>query len=174
MWLAFAVDEEADVFFVGVISGPRAYSMARWMRNETVEADSITLYDVPVFMFSGHEADAFGFQNGSWLRAHLVLKKSIKQKWVWGATATMMPELVVETVRSFHLRVNLSIVYSCRRFLMGGVPLLDPVYNYPRHSHHTLRAHVVNIMPVNQPFRQRLAPNEDPSSNMAPPGPSTA
>ena len=36
MWLAFAVDEVAAIYFVGVISGPRAYSMALWMRNKTI------------------------------------------------------------------------------------------------------------------------------------------
>ena len=147
MWLAFAVDEEAAVYFMGVISGPEAYSMALWMRNEIVEEDSITLYDVPVIVFSGHEADTFGFQNGSWLRANLVLNKSIKQKWVWSDTATMMPELVVETVRSFRLKVNLSIIYSCKRLLTGGVPLprrrVQPAssqIHYPPSSHGQHRA----------------------------------
>ena len=48
MWLAFAVDEDAAAYFVGIISGPRAHSMALWMRNETVEEDYIMLYDVAV------------------------------------------------------------------------------------------------------------------------------
>ena len=168
------MDEEAAVYFMGVISGSRAYSMALWMRNEIVEEDSITLYDVPVIVFSGHEADTFGFQNGSWLRANLVLNKSIKQKWVWSDTATMMPELVVETVRSFRLKVNLSIIYSCKRLLTGVVPLLDAEFNRPHRRYTILQAHVVNIVPVNQPARHKDAPNADPFSNMPPPGPSTA
>ena len=174
MWLAFAVDEEAAVYFVEVISGPRAYSMAVWMRNETVEEHSITLYDIPVIVFSGHEADTFSFQNASWLRANLVLNKSIEQKWVWSDTVTMMPELVVKTVRSFHLKVNLSIIYSCKRLLIGGVPLLDAEFNQSRRRYTILQAHVVNIVPVNQPARHKDAPNADPFSNMPPPGPSTA
>ena len=174
MWLAFAVDEEAAVYFVGVISGPRAYSMALWMRNETVEEDSITLYDVPVIVFSGHDADTFGFQNASWLRANLILNKSIERKWVWSDTATMRPELVVKTVRSFHLKVNLSIIYSCKRLLIGGVPLLDAEFNQSRRRYTILQAHVVNIVPVNPPARHGDTPNADPFSNMPPPGPSTA
>ena len=174
MWLAFAVDEEAAVYFVEVISGPRAYSMAVWMRNETVEEHSITLYDIPVIVFSGHEADTFSFQNASWLRANLVLNKSIEQKWVWSDTVTMMPELVVKTVRSFHLKVNLSIIYSCKRLLTGGVPLLDAEFNWPHRRYTILQAHMVNIVPVNQQARHKDAPNADPFSNMPPPGPSTA
>ena len=57
MWLAFAADEATGYFFVGLVSGPKAYSMARWMRNETVEAESMTLNGIPVIMFSGHEAN---------------------------------------------------------------------------------------------------------------------
>ena len=82
MWLAFAADEATGHFFVGLVSGPRAYSMARWMKNETVEAESMTLNGIPVIMFSGHEANTSNHPNGSWLRANLILTKSITQRWV--------------------------------------------------------------------------------------------
>ena len=168
MWLAFAAKEATGYFFVGLVSGPRAYSMASWMRNETVEAESMTLNGIPVIMFSGHEANTSDHQNGSWVRANLIHTKSINQQWVWSSTKTKMPPRVVKTFHSFELTVNLSTIYSCRSLLLDGVPLLEELANKPP-KFIQLGAQVVNIIPVNLAAQPTNVVKVGPFSSMSPP-----
>ena len=123
MFQVYANSDTDGSLYVGFLSGQQAGLMASWLRNEQGTADTISIENVPVIIFSADNPS--NFQVAKWTYGTVHCDKTVSTKWSWGKGKNKLPPQPSYTYRSFQLGVIIGATYRCVGFSNTGVPQLD-------------------------------------------------
>ena len=174
MFYAFSIDAQHSYFYIGVVSGEKAYSMAHWMTSDN--DNSMVLQGIPIIAISASSAQGSDHVLASWRMGSLHLDAQVQPGWSWNQfTSSMLPPVANQITRSFTLTINTLPTYRCIGYGADAVPALRVEGPLIMGQVRALPANIVELDRLNlqaHPFNLRKLPPPPPSKRGGSPPPS--